>query len=115
MTKQHSFVSIFFDRIVLKHPGIERADMTSIRACFSGSAPMPVEVIRDFEAITGAVILEGYGLTETSPIVCVNPFSGIRKAGSIGMPFPNTQCRIVDIEDGKTDVAPNLLIADIRD
>ena len=91
---------------ILKHPGVEKADMTSIRACFSGSAPMPVEVIREFEEKTGAVILEGYGLTESSPIVSVNPFSGIRKAGSIGLPFPNTHCRIVDIEDGETDVLP---------
>ena len=91
---------------ILKHPDIERADMTSIRACFSGGSPMPVEVIKNFEAKTGAVIIEGYGLTESSPIVSVNPFSGVRKAGSIGVPFPNTQCRIVDIEDGKTDVLP---------
>ncbi len=90
---------------ILKHPGIEKADMTSIRACFSGSAPMPVEVIREFEAKTGAVILEGYGLTESSPIACVNPFSGLRKPGSIGIPFPDTRCRIVQIEDGETDVA----------
>ena len=91
---------------ILKHPGVEKADMTSIRACFSGSAPMPVEVIKEFEAKTGSVIIEGYGLTESSPIVCVNPFSGIRKPGSIGIPFPNTMCRIVNIEDGETDVAP---------
>ena len=91
---------------ILKHPGVENADMTSIRACFSGSAPMPVEVIKEFEAKTGSVIIEGYGLTESSPIVCVNPFSGVRKIGSIGMPFPNTQCRIVDIEDGETEVPP---------
>ncbi len=91
---------------ILRHPDIEKADMTSIRACFSGSAPMPVEVIKKFEDKTGAVILEGYGLTESSPIVCVNPFSGIRKAGSIGIPFPNTRCRIVSIADGETDVPP---------
>jgi long-chain acyl-CoA synthetase len=88
---------------ILKHPDIEKADMTSIMACFSGSAPMPVEVIKEFEAKTGAAILEGYGLTESSPIVCVNPFSGTRKAGSIGLPFPSTRCRIVNINDGKSD------------
>ncbi|MBN1907099.1 MAG: long-chain fatty acid--CoA ligase [Deltaproteobacteria bacterium] len=89
---------------ILSHPDIAKADMSSIRACFSGSAPMPVEAIKEFEAKTSAVILEGYGLTESSPIVCVNPFSGTRKAGSIGIPFPNTHCRIVSIKDGKTDV-----------
>ena len=91
---------------ILKHPGVGNADMTSIRACFSGGSPMPVEVIKNFEAKTGSVIIEGYGLSESSPIVSVNPFSGTRKPGSIGIPFPNTQCRIVDIEDGETDVAP---------
>lgn len=91
---------------ILNDPGVEKADMTSIKACFSGSAPMPVEVIKEFEEKTGSVIIEGYGLTESSPIVSVNPFSGIRKPGSIGIPFPNTQVRIVDIEDGNTDVAP---------
>ena len=89
---------------ILKHPDVEKADMTSVRACFSGSAPMPVEVLKEFEKKTDAVILEGYGLTESSPIVSVNPFSGVRKAGSIGLPFPNTLCRIVDIEDRETDV-----------
>ncbi len=80
--------------------------MTSIRACFSGSAPIPVEVIKEFEAKTGAVILEGYGLSESSPIVSANPFSGVRKSGSIGIPFPDTECRIVDLVNGETDVPP---------
>lgn len=91
---------------ILKHPKIRDADMTSIRACFSGSAPLPVEVIKEFEAKTGSVILEGYGLTESSPIVCVNPFSGLRKIGSIGLPIPNTECRIVDLDKGEKDVFP---------
>ena len=91
---------------ILKSPEIDKVDMTSIKACFSGSAPLPVEVINEFEAKTGAVIIEGYGLTESSPIVSVNPFSGVRKVGSIGIPFPNTECRIVDIVDGETDVPP---------
>jgi long-chain acyl-CoA synthetase len=91
---------------ILKSPEIDKADMTSIRACFSGSAPLPVEVIKDFEAKTGSIILEGYGLTEASPIVCVNPFSGVRKVGSIGVPIPNTECRIVDLVHGEMDVPP---------
>lgn len=90
---------------ILNHPNIDRVDMTSIVGCFSGSAPLPVEVIRDFENKTGAVIVEGYGLTETTPVTHVNPFSGgKRKVGSIGVPISNTECRIVDLDDGNTDV-----------
>lgn len=89
---------------ILNNPEVDKADMTSIRACFSGGAPCPVEVIKEFEKKTGAVIIEGYGLTEASPIVAVNPYSGVRKVGSIGLPFPNTECRIVDMTDGETDL-----------
>ena len=89
---------------ILNSPEVNKADMTSIRACFSGGAPCPVEVIKEFEEKTGSVIIEGYGLTEASPIVSVNPYSGVRKVGSIGLPFPNTECRIVDMIDGDKDV-----------
>jgi len=90
---------------MLNHPEINKIDMTSIKGCFSGSAPLPVEVIKDFEEITGAVIVEGFGLTETSPVTHINPFAGgKRKVGSIGIPVSDTECRIVDLNDGKTDV-----------
>jgi long-chain acyl-CoA synthetase len=89
---------------ILNHPDVEKADLTSIKGCFSGSAPLPVEVIRNFEKKTGAVIVEGYGLTETTPVTHVNPFKGQRKVGSIGLPIPDTECRIVDIDGGETDV-----------
>ncbi len=90
---------------ILEHPDIEKTDLTSLRGCFSGSAPLPVEVIRKFEQKTGAVIVEGYGLTEASPVTHVNPFTeGKRKVGSIGVPISDTLCRIVDLEDGKTEV-----------
>ena len=90
---------------ILNHPDIDNIDLTSIKGCFSGSAPLPLEVIRDFENKTGAVIVEGFGLTESSPVAHVNPFSGgKRKVGSIGIPLPDTECRIVDLADGKTDV-----------
>ncbi|MEJ2474670.1 MAG: long-chain fatty acid--CoA ligase [Desulfobacterales bacterium] len=90
---------------ILNHAGIDRTPLTSIKGCFSGSAPLPVEVIRDFEKRTGAVIVEGYGLTETSPVTHINPFAGgKRKAGSIGLPIPDTECRIVDLKDGRTDL-----------
>jgi long-chain acyl-CoA synthetase len=90
---------------ILNHPHIDNIDLTSIKGCFSGSAPLPLEVIRDFENKTGAVIVEGYGLTESSPVTHVNPFSGgKRKIGSIGIPISDTECRIVDLVDGNTDV-----------
>ncbi len=89
---------------LLNHPQIDHADMTSIKGCFSGSAPLPVEVIRDFEKKTGSVIVEGFGMTESSPVTHINPFNGNRKVGSIGLPIPDTLCRIVDLNDGETDL-----------
>jgi long-chain acyl-CoA synthetase len=90
---------------ILNHPYIDKIDLTSIKGCFSGSAPLPVEVLKDFEHKTGAVIVEGYGLTESSPVTHVNPFAGgKRKVGSIGIPIPDTTCRIVDLNDGATDL-----------
>jgi long-chain acyl-CoA synthetase len=90
---------------ILNHPYIDKIDLTSIKGCFSGSAPLPVEVIRDFEEKTGAVIVEGYGLTESSPVTHVNPFAGgKRKIGSIGVPISDTKCRIVDLINGTTDL-----------
>lgn len=89
---------------MLEHPDIEKTNISSIKGCFSGSAPLPVEVISEFEKKTGAVIVEGYGLTETTPVTHVNPFQGKRVVGSIGLPIPDTTCRIVDLADGVTDV-----------
>ncbi len=89
---------------LLNHPGIDQADLTSIKGCFSGSAPLPVEVIRDFEAKTGSTIVEGFGMTESSPVTHINPFIGERKVGSIGLPISDTECRIVDLNDGETDM-----------
>jgi long-chain acyl-CoA synthetase len=90
---------------MLNHPDVKKTDMTCLKGAFSGSAPLPVEVIHDFEETTGAIIVEGYGLTETTPVTHVNPFAGgVRKVGSIGVPLPDTLCRIVDLEDGTKDM-----------
>ena len=90
---------------MLNHPGIKDVDMSCLKGAFSGSAPLPVEVIHDFEKLTGAVIVEGFGMTETTPVTHVNPFAGgARKVGSIGVPIPDTECRIVDLEDGVKDM-----------
>ena len=89
---------------ILNHPDLAKCDLTSIKGCFSGSAPLPLEVISEFEKRTGAIIVEGYGLTETSPVTHVNPFHGKRKVGSIGLPITDVSCRIVDMDTGDTDL-----------
>jgi long-chain acyl-CoA synthetase len=89
---------------MLNHPDLKKTDMSCIKGAFSGSAPLPVEVIHEFERITGAVIVEGFGLTETTPVTHINPFGGIRKVGSVGVPIPDTECRIVSLDDGVTDI-----------
>jgi len=81
-------------------------DLSSIRACLSGAAPLPLAVAEKFESITGGKIVEGYGLTETSPITHANPIEGKRKAGSIGLPIPDTDCRVVELDDWTKEVAP---------
>jgi long-chain acyl-CoA synthetase len=90
---------------MLNHPDLKKTDMSCIKGAFSGSAPLPVEVIHDFEKATGAVIVEGFGMTETTPVTHVNPFAGgARKVGSVGLPITDTLARIVDLEDGVKDM-----------
>jgi long-chain acyl-CoA synthetase len=85
----------------VNHPLIRKFDLSSVGGCGSGAAPLPVEVIKQFEEITGAVIFEGYGLTETSPVITLNPTNNEqRKVGSVGLPFPNTDIKIVDMDSG---------------
>lgn len=88
------------------YPELHRYDIKSIRVMISGAAAMPVEVLRQFEAKTGGVICEGYGLSEASPVVCCNPCVGVRKPGSIGIPLVGTVCRVVDLETGTRELAP---------
>ena len=76
-----------------------RADLTSIGFCISGGAPLPAEVKARFEARTGCVVVEGYGLTETSPCAVCNPPGGLNKTGSIGVPMPGTTVELRDPED----------------
>ncbi|MDI6796647.1 MAG: long-chain fatty acid--CoA ligase [Desulfatibacillaceae bacterium] len=91
---------------LLNHPALEKTDMTCIKGCFSGSAPLPLAVIKEFEEITGATIVEGFGMTESSPVVTVNPFGGNRKPGSIGIPLPDTRCAILDLATGHKTMPP---------
>lgn len=90
---------------LLSHPELSKYNISSIEACLSGSAPLPVEVQQKFEAITNGKLVEGYGLTECSPVTHANPIWGRRVNGSIGLPWPDTECRVVDIETGE-DVLP---------
>ena len=92
---------------ILNYPGGDKIDLTSIRVCFSGAAPLPVKIVEQFEARTGARIAEAYGLTEAASVTHVNPRKGIRKHGSIGVPVTGTDARIVDVETGTQDLPPN--------
>ena len=87
-----------------QYPGVDKLDLSSIKVCNSGSAPLPVEVLQRFEDLTGAKISEGFGLTETSPLTHCNPVYGMRKNGSVGVPVSDTDARIVDVEDGVTEM-----------
>ena len=86
---------------IINFPDVGKYDLTSIKFCISGAAPLPVEVCERFEKLTGGKLVEGYGLTETSPVTHANPLYGKRKVGSIGLPFPNTACQIANLETGE--------------
>jgi long-chain acyl-CoA synthetase len=87
------------------HPSIDKYNLNSIMACSSGGAPMPVESARQFEAKTGAVIFEGYGLSETAPVATANPpNTETRKFGSVGLPIPGTDVKILDLETGTREL-----------
>jgi long-chain acyl-CoA synthetase len=85
---------------LLSHPKLAEFNLTSIQACLSGASALPVEVQDKFEKLTGAKLVEGYGMTESSPIAMTNPMYGTRKAGSVGVPVPGIDARIVDVETG---------------
>ncbi len=88
---------------LLDHPDIARTDFSALRVCISGGAPMAAELKARFEAQTGAKLVEGYGLTESSGVVSANPYSGDGKPGTIGHPLPGTMVRLVDKEDPGRD------------
>jgi long-chain acyl-CoA synthetase len=96
---------IFYARL-LDDPQLGRYDLRSIEACISGAAPLPQSVQERFEAITGGRLCEGYGLTEASPVTHVNPIHGRGKPGSIGLPMPSTDARIVDLDSGARVLEP---------
>ncbi len=86
---------------LLHHPGRESFDTSALRTCITGGASMPVEVLRGFEDAFGAIVLEGYGLSETSPVACSNHPDRERKPGSIGTPLEGVEMRVVDEDDNE--------------
>jgi len=96
-------VPTLFNAIV-RHPRVSKYDLSSLSFCISGGAGLPLEVKRGFEAISGAVLTEGYGLSETSPVATCNPHDRPAKAGSIGLPLPATEISIRSLEDPSVEV-----------
>ncbi len=90
-------------------PGVRKYGISSINACISGSAPLPMEVQEAFEKLTHGRLVEGYGLTEASPVTHANPLNGMRKVGSIGIPLPNTEARVVGLRHGTKDVPTDMI------
>jgi long-chain acyl-CoA synthetase len=90
---------------LVNHPLTDKFNLSSIVGCGSGAAPLPIEVIKRFEDRTGAVIFEGFGMTETSPIVTMNPTNLVqRKIGTVGMPVLGADVRILDIDSGSVEL-----------
>lgn len=91
---------------LLDDPRIARTDFSSLLVCISGGAPLPAPLHEKFEAATGARLVEGYGLTESSGVVSTNPYDGENRSGTIGQPLPETEIRLLDKEDPAKDAPP---------
>lgn len=91
---------------LLQQKNKDKFSLKSLKVCISGSAPMPVEMMRQFEVAFGARLIEGYGLSEASPITHLTPVQGLRKPGAIGVPLQDTEARIVDMELGTVPLGP---------
>ncbi|MBI1774285.1 MAG: long-chain fatty acid--CoA ligase [Proteobacteria bacterium] len=94
---------------MVQHPGFRSFDLSSLKLCSSGGAPMPVEILGRFEAATGCILSEGYGLTETAPTGSSTPPTRAKRAGTVGVPMPGTVIEIRDLETGTTALPPDSL------
>ncbi len=94
---------------LMQQKNLPNYDLSSIELCISGSAPFPVEALSRFKKLSGACVTEGFGLTEASPCITANPVYGLQKEGSVGVPLPGTEIRIVDSETGTQELGPNEL------
>ncbi|MEM2465676.1 MAG: long-chain fatty acid--CoA ligase [Candidatus Bathyarchaeia archaeon] len=95
--------------MLIANPDLKKYDLTSVKFCVSGAAPLPPEVQKKFMEVTGGVLVEGYGLTEASPVTHANPLDKTMrtvKVGSIGIPWPDTDAKIVDMETGEKELPP---------
>jgi long-chain acyl-CoA synthetase len=91
---------------VVNHPDVKKYNLKSIKICSSGAAPLPPELAKRFEEVTGAILFEGYGLSETSPVTHINPTNRrYRKFGSIGLPVSDTVAKILDVETGTREMS----------
>ncbi|RLC75231.1 MAG: long-chain fatty acid--CoA ligase [Chloroflexi bacterium] len=86
------------------YPHLEKYDVSSLVACISGAAGLPVEVQQKFQKLTGARLVEGYGLSEASPVTHANPIFGENRVGTIGLPWPDTEVKIVDTDTGEKEL-----------
>lgn len=91
---------------MLNHPKLSTFDLSSLKFCLSGGAALPLDTKTRFEAVTGCKLVEGYGLSETSPVATCNPIDGVVKDGSIGVPLPQTRVTLRDLEDPTKEVPP---------
>lgn len=85
--------------LIISHPNVKKFDLSSLKVCLSGGAPLPVEIIKKFKELTGCFLIEGYGLSETAPAALVNPIDGLVKDGSIGLPLPGTYVKVMSLEN----------------
>ena len=90
---------------LINYPDIKKYDLSSVKGCFSAAAPLPLETIRGFKALTGILISEAYGLTETGPCTHSIPLGGKEKPGCIGLPLPSTDAKIVDVDDYSKEIS----------
>lgn len=91
---------------LVNHPRLKEFDLSSLKRCGSGGAPLPVDVLQRFKSLTGITPKEGYGLTETAPLATLQVNDGEPRAGSVGLPAPHTLIEVVSIEDGETVLPP---------
>jgi len=98
-------VAVLFNKIN-NHPKVKDYDLSGLKMAVSGAGPLPLEVQNRFEGLTGAIIVEGYGLSESSPVTHANPIYGHRKLGTIGLPYPDTDVKIMDKETGEKELPP---------
>ena len=90
---------------IINHPKLKSFDLSSLKFCLSGGAPLPLEIKQRFEKLTGCSLVEGYGLSETSPVATCNPLDGPVKQGSIGQPLPGTIISLRDLDDPTKEAA----------